>query len=104
MTLTDHLPTDGRMGALKRQRPTLYWLVVTTGTAAFAGVLLAVFYALALFPLVAGRAVAAAASGDPWLTLLWFAGMAAVAGFFVGVVLAVGRWVGEFGREVGDER
>lgn len=96
MSLTDRLPADGAMGALRRKRPSLYWLTLTVGGAAFAGIVLAVVYGLLLFPLVAGRAIVHAAQGDPIQAGAWFVLMVAVGTFFVGVVLLTGRWVGQF--------
>lgn len=95
-TLTDKLPTDGTLGALHRKRPTLYYLTLATGGAAFAGVLFALFYTLALLPLVGARAIVAVAGNDPVLAWAWTGLLAGVGVLFVGVVVAVGRWVGQF--------
>ena len=94
--LTSRLPTDGAMGALRRKRPSLYALAIATGGAAFAGVLLALFYTLALLPLVGARAIVAVTAGDPLAAWAWTALLAAVGVLFVGVVVVVGRWVGQF--------
>lgn len=96
MTLTDRLPTDGAMGALRRKRPTLYLLVVLTAGAAFAGVVIALYYLVALLPLIGAQAIVAVTANDPvaawaWTLLLFVVGVG-----FVAVVVAVGRWVGEF--------
>lgn len=94
--VADYLPTDGKMGALHRQRPMLYRLIILVGGAAFVGVVLAVAYAVLLFPLVAAQAIIAAASGRVVESAAWFGLMTAIGVGFVGLVLAVGRWVGAF--------
>lgn len=94
--LTTRLPTDGQMGVLHRNRPALYWLTLVVGATAFAGVLLALFYALALFPLVAGQAVVAVLGGDPVRAALWVGLLGVLGVGFVGIVVAAGRWVGQF--------
>lgn len=104
MTLTDHLPdwlttrlpADAAMGALRRKRPSLYWLIIATGAVAFWMVLQAFFYALALFPLFGGRAIVATLDGDPVGAAAWLALLAATGAFVVGVVYLAGRWAGEF--------
>lgn len=95
-TLADRLPTGGVMGALRTSRPALYYLVLAVGAAAFCATLLTALYALLLLPLVAARAAVAVAQGDPVLAAAWIALVAAVGALVAGVVVAVGRWAGEF--------
>lgn len=90
------LPTDGAMGALKRKRPSLYWLTLCVGGTAFTGILLATVYAILLFPLVAARAILAASTGTAIETGAWIVLMAAVGVLFVGVVYLAMRWVRQF--------
>lgn len=101
--VTERLPTDGSMGALRRKRPALYWLTISVGGTAFVGVLLGLFYTLALFPLIAGQAIAAVLSNDPVHAAAWVVLMAAVGVLFVAVVFLTGRWVGEFAGGVVSE-
>lgn len=94
--IEDHLPQDGTLGALRRKKPTLYTLTLITGASAFTGIIFTLFYTLALLPLVGARAIVAVTNNDPILAWAWTLLLAGVGVLFVGVVVVVGRWVGEF--------
>lgn len=103
-TVADRLPDDGTVGALRRERPALYWLTLVVAAAAYAGVLASLAFALALGGVAMGHALAAAVGGAPAGTAAWAGLVVLAAAYGAASTLAAVRWVGQYRHRDGEAR